>query len=116
MRALFGLLVHDGVSGPQPLSVAARWLGCAWLLCHRVHTSRGLSRRVKFPGAGPEAHRGGVMQFDRVARLVLTLGLLAMTMAAVAGQSPEGKVRGQVFDGSDEVVPGVTVEALVGAQ
>jgi hypothetical protein len=56
------------------------------------------------------------MQFDRVAGLVLTLGLLAMTMAAVAGQSPEGKVRGQVFDGSDAVVPGVTVEALVGAQ
>ena len=56
------------------------------------------------------------MRFDRLIRLVLTLGLLAGAMAGVAGQSPEGKVRGQVLDGSDAVVPGVTVEAVVGAQ
>ena len=56
------------------------------------------------------------MRLDRLVRLVLTLGLLAGAMAGVAGQSPEGKVRGQVLDGSDAVVPGVTVEAVVGAQ
>jgi hypothetical protein len=56
------------------------------------------------------------MRVDRLIRLVLTLSLLAGAMAGVAGQSPDGKVRGQVFDGSDAVVPGVTVEAVVGTQ
>jgi len=56
------------------------------------------------------------MRSDRLVPLVLTLGLLAGAMAGVAGQSPEGKVRGHVLDGSDAVVPGVTIEALVGAQ
>lgn len=55
------------------------------------------------------------MPFDRLVRLALILGLLG-TVSAVAGQSPEGRVRGQVLDGSDAVVPGVTVEAVAGAQ
>jgi hypothetical protein len=56
------------------------------------------------------------MRFDRVVRLALIVILLAGAVSLVTGQAPQGKVRGQVLDGSDAVVPGVTVEAVVGAQ
>src|SRR5688572_5420392 len=56
------------------------------------------------------------MRFDRLVRLVLTLAWLAGVVAGVAGQAAQGKVRGQVLDGSDAVVPGATVEAIVASQ
>ncbi len=54
------------------------------------------------------------MPFNRLVRVVVTMGLLlAGVVPSGAGQSTEGTVRGLVFDGSDAVVPGVTVEASV---
>ena len=44
-----------------------------------------------------------------------TLLLLGAVSASVA-QVATGRVRGQVLDGSDAVVPGVTVEAVVSAR
>jgi len=56
------------------------------------------------------------MRLDRLARLVLTLVFVAGAVSVITGQASQGRVRGQVFDGSDAVVPGVTVEAVAGAQ
>jgi hypothetical protein len=50
------------------------------------------------------------------ATLLVTVGAIALCVAYVRGQSATGGVRGQVVDGSDAVVPGVTVEATVSTQ
>jgi hypothetical protein len=56
------------------------------------------------------------MRVGRVVRLLLIAVLLGAAVSVVSGQGSPGKVRGQVLDGSDAVVPGVTVEAVAGAQ
>lgn len=53
------------------------------------------------------------MPFERVLRLTAVLLLLLGTSPAITAQLGTGKVRGQVMDESDAVVPGVTIEVTV---
>lgn len=56
------------------------------------------------------------MPFERVFRLTAVVLLLLVTSPAITAQLGTGKVRGQVMDESDAVVPGVTVEVTVASQ
>ncbi|MEQ1760933.1 MAG: carboxypeptidase-like regulatory domain-containing protein, partial [Vicinamibacterales bacterium] len=46
----------------------------------------------------------------------LIASLIAIATASGTAQAPSGSVRGEVRDGSDSVVPGVTVELAVAAR
>jgi hypothetical protein len=47
--------------------------------------------------------------------VLLTVLALLLTAVTSVAQQGTGRVRGQVLDGSDAVVPGATVEVLIGA-